>query len=286
LPVFTKHKNPIIEVEYNKFSFYLFEINQNESKQVKNLLIAALLFFMVLPAFAQKQKVNHMTTFDDKLIHFGFTLGLNTLDFAVDHFNPIGENPEFTPKEWPLDRTQVGYDDYIRADVANLIPGFTVGIISSLRLTTDMDLRFLPGLSFGERQLTYNYDVWETNYYTPLQYYSIKSTFLDFPLLIKYKARRINNDRPYVIFGPAFRYNINRTGREDLVKLKNGGFYAEVGAGWDHYFTFFRFSVEAKVSLGLNNQRDIPPSETQRQYYSHAIKSLRSNIFTLCFHFE
>jgi hypothetical protein len=62
-----------------------------------------------------------------------------------------------------------------------------------------LNLRFLPGLSFGERQLYYNIPVWETDYYQPLQYYSIKSTFLDFPLLIKYKARRINNDRPYII---------------------------------------------------------------------------------------
>jgi hypothetical protein len=91
----------------------------------------------------------------------------------------------------------------VRADVAAPIPGFTVGIISSLRLSRDLNLRFLPGLSFGERQLMYNYDVWETDYYLPLQYYSIKSTFLDFPLLLKYKARRINNDRPYLIFGSA-----------------------------------------------------------------------------------
>jgi hypothetical protein len=177
-------------------------------------------------------------------------------------------------------------NDYVRADVSRLIPGFTVGIISSLRLTKDLNLRFLPGLSFGERQLTYNYPVWDRDFVTPQKYYSIKSTFLDFPLLIKYKARRINNDRPYVIFGPAYRQDISRTGKEDLVRLKSGAFYAEVGAGWDHYFAFFRFSVEAKVSLGLNNLLGEPPAENQRQYYTHAIQDLKSNVFTLSFHFE
>ncbi len=253
---------------------------------VRKVLSVIFLFLVVLPAFAQKQKVNHMTTFDDKLIHFGFTLGLNTLDFAVVHYNPIGLNPDFNPAEWPLDKEQIVGEDFVRADIAAPIPGFTVGIISSLRLSRDLNLRFLPGLSFGERQLMYNFDVWETDYYVPLQYYSIKSTFLDFPLLIKYKARRINNDRPYLIFGSAYRHNINRSGKEDLVKLENGSLYAELGAGWDHYFTFFRFSVEAKVSIGLNNQMGTPPSENQRQYYSYAIKSMRSNIFTLSFHFE
>lgn len=254
---------------------------------VRKVLSVIFLFLLVLTAFAQKQKVNHMTTFDDKLIHFGFTLGLNTLDFAVVHYNTMGDNPDFVAFEpGYVGEERISSESEVRADVASPIPGFTVGIISSLRLSRDLNLRFLPGLSFGERQLTYNYPVIETGQLNFPQYYSIKSTFLDFPLLIKYKARRINNDRPYVIFGPAYRHNINRSGREDLVKLERGGFYAEIGAGWDRYFTFFRFSVEAKVSLGLNNQLGTPPGINERQYYSQAIKNLRSNIFTLSFHFE
>jgi len=253
---------------------------------VKKYLIVILLLIVFLPVEAQKQKVNYMTTYDNKLIHFGFSLGLNALDFGVAHYNPIGMNPDFQPDTWALDKEQITDNHCVRTDVAGIIPGFTVGIVTSLRLTQDLNLRFLPGLSFGERKLTYNIPVWDIDYYQPLQYYSIKSTFLDFPLLIKYKARRINNNRPFVIFGPAYRQDISRTGKDDLVKLKGGGFYAEVGAGWDHYFTFFRFSVEAKVSLGLNNQLGDPPGPNQRQYYTNAIENLRSNIFTLSFHFE
>jgi len=255
---------------------------------VKKTTTSILFLLVSFFAFSQKQKVNYLSTFDDKLIHFGFTLGVNALDFDVLHYNPIGSNPDYPSidKNWPLNTKQIRGSDFVRADVATLIPGFTVGIVSSLRLTKGLDLRFLPGLSFGERQLMYNVDVWETDYYQPQQFYSIKSTFLDFPLLIKYKARRINNDRPYIVFGPAYRQDISRTGKEDLVQLTKGGFYAEVGVGWDRYFTFFRFSVEAKMSIGLNNQLGNAPGENQRQYYSHAIRSLKSNVFTLCFHFE
>lgn len=252
--------------------------------QVKKIVSFIVFSILVLNAFSQRQKIRNLNTFDDKLIHFGFTLGLNTLDFAVSHFNPINTNPD-VPADWH--EGSVNGDQFIRTDIASLVPGFTVGIVSSLRLSRDLDLRFLPGLSFGERQLIYNTEIIdskESNIVMP--YYSIKSTFLDFPLLIKYKARRINNDRPYLIFGPAFRYDISRSGREDLVRLRSEGFYAEIGAGWDHYFTFFRFSVEGKVSLGLNNQMGAPPSGNQRQYYSQAIRNLRSNIFTLSFHFE
>jgi hypothetical protein len=250
---------------------------------VKKIFISILLAVWCFSSFAQKQRVNYLTTFDDKLIHFGFTIGVNTLDFNIANYNPIGENPDFIP--YPLDRIAKG--SIIRSDVATLIPGFTVGIISSLRLSKDFNLRFQPGLSFGERQITFNVPVKDINVYDEnLSYYSVKSTFLDFPLLLKYKARRINNDRPYVIFGSAYRQDISRTAQEDLIKLKSGGFYAEAGGGWDHYFPFFRFSVEAKFSFGLNNQLGDLPAPTQRQYYSQSIKSLHSKIFTLSFHFE
>jgi len=252
---------------------------------VKRIFTAILLILIISNVFAQEQKVQYLTTFDEKRIHFGFTLGYNMLDFNVTNYNPIGDNPDFEVGDWPDDAVQVDASSFIRSDVPSLVPGFTVGIVSNLRLTEDLDLRFLPGMSFGERKLTYNIPVYDINEYETLKFYSIKSTFLDFPLLIKYKARRINNDRPYVIFGTAYRQDISKTAQDDLVKLKSSGFYAEVGGGWDHYFPFFRFSVEGKFSFGLNDQLgDLP--QQQRLYYSQSIKSLRSNIFTLSFHFE
>lgn len=251
---------------------------------MNKILISILLVFWVSTTFAQRQKVNYLTTFDDKRIHFGFTLGYNYLDFAVTNYNPVGENPEFAPMD--QDQLDIHAGSFVRSDVQTLVPGFTVAIVSSLRLTEDLDLRFLPGMSFGERKLTYNIPVIDINSYEPLSSYSIKSTFLDFPVLIKYKARRINNDRPYIIFGTAYRQDISKTAKEDLVKLKGPGFYAEVGAGWDHYFPFFRFSVEGKFSFGLNNQLGPTPTGMQARYYSQSIKDLRSNIFTLSLHFE
>jgi len=258
--------------------------NKDNPVRVKKAFISVLLFWLVVNVFGQKQKVNYLTTFDEKRIHFGFTLGYNYLDFGVTNYNPIGENPEFQGNK--QDPIYINSGTFIKSDVQTLIPGFTVSMISNLRLTEDLDLRFLPGMSFGERRLTYNIPVDDINSYEIQTYYSIKSTFLDFPLFVKYKARRINNDRPYVVFGGAFRQDISRTATEDLVKLKSPGFYAEVGAGWDHYFPFFRFSVEGKFSFGLNDQMGPAPTGLQAKYYSQSIKSLRSNIFTLSFHFE
>ena len=247
---------------------------------MKKIFTAILFILICANVFAQKQIVNYLTTFDEKLIHFGFTLGYNVLDFNVVNYNPISDPNDYQPN--PDDPS-----DYIRSDIQTLVPGFTVGIITNLRLTEDLDLRFLPGMSFGERKLTYNIPVYDiTAGFQTLKFYSIKSTFLDFPLLFKYKARRINNDRPFVIFGGAFRQDISKSMDEEYVNLKAPGFYAEVGGGWDHYFPFFRFTVEGKFSFGLNNQLGPIPSEANFKYYSQSIKSLRSNIFTLSFHFE
>ncbi len=255
---------------------------------MKKFILYGILLFVASQGFAQLSKVNYLTTFDDKTIHFGFTLGTNYLDFNVTNYAVMGDNPNFQPTQWQLDgNNQIINTSSVRSDVSALVPGFTVGIVTSLRLSQDLALRFLPGLSFGERKLVYNVPVYDGNQKgSDIYQYSIKSTFLDFPLLVKYKARRINNDRPYVIFGGAYRQDISRTAKEDLVKLKNGGFYAELGGGWDHYFPYFRLSVEAKFSFGLNDQLGKAPSPQQRQYYTQSIKHLRSKIFTLLFHFE
>lgn len=282
------HRNQItMKNQHNKLSIRVFYQKLN-SYAVKKVIFSIFFVFAVGVTSGQKVKLKHLTTFDDKMLHFGFTLGVNTLDFSVHNYMPIGENPEFYPETWAGTTPQIREHDTVRVDIAGLIPGFTVGIVSNLRLSNDLDLRFLPGMSFGERKLHYNVPVIDNNFdFAETQYeYSIKSTFLDFPVHIKYKAQRINNGRPYVIFGGAYRVDISKSASQDLVSLKRGGFYGELGAGWDNYLQFFRFSVEAKFSMGLNNQLGPVPDFTQRQYYTGAIKSLRSNIFTLLFHFE
>ena len=273
----------------NNFLLLLFgNIHYKPSFDLKRICFTILLVFTILVGFSQKTKINYLTTFEDKKIHFGFSLGINSLDFGIENYNPIGENPDFFPGVWEGDAFQVNADDVVFSDISKNVAGFTVGIITSLRLSRDLNLRFLPGLSFGERRLIYNIPVVDVNnvYITDNYEYSIKSTFLDFPLLIKYKARRINNDRPYIVLGGSYKRDISRSANEDLVRLNKNGFYAEVGMGWDTFLHFFRFSMEAKVSIGLTNQLGEAPNLTQRQFYSRSIKRLTSNVFTLCFHFE
>ncbi|MBV5348735.1 outer membrane beta-barrel protein [bacterium] len=136
--------------------------------------------------------------------------------------------------------------------------------------------------------MTYNIPIQDINDLGNKTFYSIKSTFLDFPLLLKYKSRKMNNQRPYLIAGGAYRIDISKSGQEDLVRLKPLSAYLEAGVGWDTYLQFFRLSTELKFSFGLNNVLDNGPREdsSQPQVYTNAFSKLSSNIFTLSFHFE
>ncbi|MBW8331348.1 MAG: PorT family protein [Prolixibacteraceae bacterium] len=247
-----------------------------------------ILFFLTigLNALAQRQMVRNLTTFDDKRLHFGFTLALNALDFNIDHYPTIDENPKFDPSKLDvIDGVSIDGNRQIRADISSLTPGFTVGIVTNLRMTEYLDLRFLPGMSFGERKLVYNIPVEDVNS-GDTDFYSIKSTFLDFPLLVKYKSKRMNNQRPYLIGGVAYRIDISKTGQEDLVRLKPFSSSVEVGVGWDSYLQFFRLSTELKFSFGLSDILDSGPKETQPQVYTNALSKLTSNMFIFSFHFE
>ena len=237
---------------------------------------------------AQRQVVKNLTTFDDKRLHFGFSLALNTLDFGIDHYPLVTDNINYQPLvPETIDGKSIDLSKPIRADISKLTPGFTVGIVTNLRLTEALDLRFLPGMSFGERKLTYNIPVDDNNNLDVKDNYSIKSTFLDFPLLIKYKARRMNNQRPYLIGGMAYRIDISKTGKDDLVRLKPMSSSIEAGMGWDNYLEFFRLSTEFKFSFGLSNILDEGPKGiSQKQVYSNAFSRLTSNMFILSFHFE
>ena len=251
---------------------------------VKRFFYILIFLLAGLTSTAQRLLLKNLTTFDDKLIHFGFTLGVNSTDFGFTHYNVIGDNPDFVAEN--VNGVQISGTEKIRADISTLTPGFTVGIVTNLRLTESFDLRFLPGMSFGERKLTYTIPIQDINDLGNKTFYSIKSTFLDFPLLLKYKSRKMNNQRPYLIAGGAYRIDISKSGQEDLVRLKPLSAYLEAGVGWDTYLQFFRLSTELKFSFGLNNVLDAGPKDTQAQVYSNAFSKLSSNIFTLSFHFE
>ncbi|QZT38379.1 PorT family protein [Halosquirtibacter xylanolyticus] len=261
---------------------------------------------------AQWNEVANLTTYDKKRIHFGFFLGTNFMDFGFSYYNKPSMNPSYVAPK-PGDPA-MNYDpnSFVAAEVSSLKPGFTVGIITSLRLYSWLDLRFLPGMSFGERTISYPFydkgmdtsatgvvtggtgatgSTTSTNkIYTPYSYIS-KSTYIDLPLLFKFKAQRAVNFRPYIVAGGSCRIDLEtRDDDADLVKLKNLSYYADIGIGFDSFLQFFKFSGELRYSFGLNNVLgDIPTPSPENDFdpqYMYPLKSLRPQVVSLIFYFE
>jgi len=201
--------------------------------------------------------------YDYKWIHFGFTVGLNTMDFGLQR--PAGTT--------------------LFADVSRISPGFQVSIVSDLRLAEYYSLRFLPGITFGQRSLFFYQG--DTILDASME---VESNFLDFPLLIKYKAKRVNNYRPYFIGGTSIRYDLaaRKEYEEDsnvYIRLKPFDIYLEIGFGIDFYLQYFKFSPEIKLSAGIRNVLVDDPAQGFPQYVN-SINKLNSFVVMLCFHFE
>lgn len=176
-----------------------------------------------------------------------------------------------------------GGGDVWTSDVSALLPGFHVGVVSSLRLNRSFNLRFIPGIAFGQRNLSFI----KQDGVTREEPVPVKSTFIELPLLFKYRAVRDGNARPYLLLGMNTRYDLARSKSEDIL-LKPLDVYLEFGAGCDFYLMFFRFGVEARFSIGMNDMLE-RNRDTNNKYdprYTNSISKLTSRLFIIAFNFE
>lgn len=208
-------------------------------KTVHLILISLfILAASVLPAgeaVAQGRKAfgyQNLQHHDDKPYHFGFSLGVNRMNFAL---RPV-------EKQFP--------------NIRNVFPepsvGFHIGIVSNLKLDDYLDLRFIPTLAFGDRYVEfytggYGPDEWEVRQ-------ELEATIMEFPLHIKYKSARMTNTRAYVIGG--FKYTHDLASKDELegdlyLAVARNDIHYEMGVGFDYYFYYFKFAMEIKASFGI-----------------------------------
>lgn len=218
-----------------------------------------------LSGYAQKEKMKNLQFYDYHILHFGFSLGLNKTNFNVQ----------------PRDNFYAFDSLYVIESIPQ--NGFNIGIVSDLRLGEYLNLRFIPGLSFPNRQINYTFVTPGKTYTHKKQ---VESTFLYFPLNLKYKSARHNNYRVYVMGGANFAYDLasKADAVEDLnnpIRLRKNDLLYEFGVGIDIYFEYFKFSPELKYSIGTFNML-----EPSKNIYSNALKGLTSRVFLLSFTFE
>ena len=235
-------------------------------KSIRNLII--LLFFLgISNSYGQKRKKpQNLARYDFKKLHFGFTLGLNDLNFNINKNSSILNN------------------DTLLTLLSNSQKGFNLGIVSNLRIGKYTDLRFIPTLVFGERHL--NFGFINSNRVSEKEIKKIESTLIDFPVYIKYKSERYNNFRTYVLGGIKYSLDIASQDKiddegQEIVKLKKNDLMGEIGFGIDFYLEYFKFSPQIKLSYGMLNllSRD-------KTVYTKSINHLSTNGWIISFTFE
>jgi hypothetical protein len=250
------------------------------------LIITALISSCDLYA---QTRVPNLNNFDQAPYHFGFQLGINQMFFTIktkQNFQQATYVNNSTIDQVPDLNCDTAH---LYSVLANPTYGFVIGIVSNLRLGEYFDLRFTPSLTFGERGITYNIMNSEESSVPRFDDVTknIQSTFVDFPLWIRFKGERIHNTRPYVLAGAKYALDLASNAKKkdnstvSHVFIDKHDLYGELGAGFDFYTAYFKFGTEIRMSYGLFDilKRD-------QTIYTSGIERLNSKIFQLVFTFE
>ncbi len=237
-----------------------------------NILI---LILAVIPfvSNAQKKKVWNKPLYDNYPYHFGFAFGVGMLDFSVNHSMDFAKS------------------DTIRSILGRPQPLFRAGVVGVLKLNNYFDLRFIPGLTWGQRNLEYIVHDTAATFHTHTM--KIESTFVDIPFYVKYRAVRKNNYRPYIIGG--VNYTIDLATRKKIkdkerpkIRLNRHDVLLEAGAGIDFYLPFFKFSTQLTFSYGFLNMVSYKYDDEDKEceQYANVFDRLGTKMVTLSIFFE
>jgi hypothetical protein len=240
-------------------------------RYLKYILILIIVFVVFFPERANSQRgrggVENLPKFDKRRYHFGFLIGVNQMNFAL--------------------KTVDNYESFDSLRYIKTLPqlGFNIGIVGSLRITDRLNFRFVPTLAFGDRGVQYEFVTKDGS--RLIQTKRVESTFMDFPVYLKYKSRRLTNAQAFVLGGAKYSVDLasqakKRNKGDDIpVKLRKSDYILEVGFGFDFFLPYFKMGTELKMSYGL---RDLLYREDN--IYNNSINRLNTKIFQFSLTFE
>jgi hypothetical protein len=202
----------------------------------------------------------HLEFYDEKPIHYGFLFGAPVTRFNIKRSQDFLADPAFLIQSPPQ-------------------AAFRMGFIVNGYLNEQFDIRTTPSVSLYERQIKYSYPDGQE------RIEKRESTWVEFPLLAKYKSERRVNTRMYMVAGLTL-------GIETNVKRRAGGTFSKLdtsttdltldyGIGYEQFFEFFKFSPELRFSHGLANM--LRPGGTS---VNPGLNRLSTHTVTLYFNFE
>jgi hypothetical protein len=165
-----------------------------KSKKLALLVFGSLLCLSVIAQPATEKGLN-LPSFYSRRLHFGFAIGYNQTDFRVRTIanSKLYKNLRDTIR-YPGDTLN------LKSITSQGQPGFNLGIIADFKIHQYVRLRFLPGISFASRTLSY-YFVGSNNWNGAPNFTATRQTqsaFIILPLNVKLQSKRIRNFGVYV----------------------------------------------------------------------------------------
>ena len=208
---------------------------------MKLFLTLLIFIFLGSSSYAQKFKQERYKNFDKRMFHFGFMLGFNSSDFTI--YQDVNAYEQFGLKLLENDAQ----------------PGGQLGILTTMKLGTPvLRLRFIPTLSFQERLLRYTFEDTVSNK-DEIGEERVNSTNLDFPLMLQFRTKRLNNFAAYVLVGGQYSIDLQSQEKasqnyiDPYIKIKRNDLQGQIGGGLVFFAPYFKFGIELKYSHGFIN---------------------------------
>ncbi|WP_299326177.1 porin family protein [uncultured Maribacter sp.] len=198
---------------------------------------------------------------DKKLLNWGYFLGLNQYDFKFE------------------------YKENAQDILVSKSFGFNVGLIGEVRLNEFLDVRFEPGLHYGSRLLGFPGFEDERDAIR-----EVKSTYINFPLLLKASTRRYGNFKPFLLGGVSTGLNLgsNEESLDDnstgTFRMKKWVYNYELGFGIDFYLEYFKFTPSIRGVFAITDE--LVPDNDPNSPWTGNIESLKTRGIFINFTFE
>ena len=208
-----------------------------------------------------KDPIINLENFQKQRLYFGYYLGFSSFDFKFDY-------------------KTVSPDIQVKKST-----GFNVGVVADLKLQEHINLRFEPGLYYTKRTLYFPDFEREIDAVR-----DVNSTYIHFPLLLKFSSVRTGNIRPYIVGGLSTTLNLssNSKSKDDNLqqkfRVKPWSTNYELGFGIDIFSEYFIFSPSIRGCFSLKDEliRDNDPNSP----WTGNIESLKTRAVFINFTFH
>lgn len=253
---------------------------KRKQKTIYTLLVLLLSIVSSHAVMAQERKVENRPYTDLRPFHFGVVIGTHVQDLEFNNVGPITIT----------DADGNSYESLVTADQDRWDPGFQVGVLGELRLSSHFAFRLAPTMYFGTRHIMFmNYTKPDEQGRPTEMRQNMKSVYIAAVCDLIFAAKRFNNHRPYIMAGVSPMLNLSSRDN-DCLRLKKSDVFASVGMGCDFYLPYFKLRPELKFMYGLTNSLDTGHAQRLKDQhllpYADSVDRSRSKMICLSLYFE